>query len=817
MQFFIDVLIPLPLPKPFTYWVSKEEFEFLSPGFRVGVPFGKSKMYTAIVFAMHQVAPKTYEPKTIEVILDDHPVVTQQQLKLWEWMSSYYLCSMGSILKAALPSALLLTSETMVRKDTEVEIASDLLSDEEYLVFEALENNNILTVDEIRKIVERQNIFPLIQSLIEKEVVYSYQELKEKFKPKRVRYVQIAKKYRSDSASSLLFESLNRAPKQSALVLGIFSMMSNLEKWTRVSSLLKVTGSSSSNLKALLDKGILMECFFEEDRVPYAASKNKNDYKLTSKQEEVFETLNSEFGKYDVVLLEGVTSSGKTQLYFEMMENTLNDGKQVLYLLPEISLTSQMIHRLQDRFGSKVVVYHSKFSVHERVEVWNNILNKESKAQIILGARSSVFLPFQDLGLIIVDEEHEGSFKQFDPAPRYHARDSAIVLGKFQKARVLLGSATPAIETRYNVARKKYGYAQLTERFGGIQMPKINCIDLKEAHRKKQMKGFFSLELISSIQEVLDNKKQVILFQNRRGYAPVMECFSCGHIPQCTNCDVTLTYHQYNQQLRCHYCGYNIAKPTSCSACGSQSLDVKGMGTQQIEEQTNKLFPEVQVARMDWDSTRGKRSFDNIIESFTHGEVQILVGTQMLTKGLDFKSVALVGVLNADSLLNFPEFRAHERSFQMLSQVSGRSGRSKDQGKVLIQTFTPDHPVLNQVVHNDYEAFFNTQIRERKEYLYPPFYRLIRITLKSKDYHQVDQASQWLVNALNISIQGSVLGPVDPPIARVRNLFHKQLLIKLLDNSNRNKIKYVVVSSLKSFSAIGAFRSVRVSVDVDPH
>jgi primosomal protein N' (replication factor Y) len=348
-------------------------------------------------------------------------------------------------------------------------------------------------------------------------------------------------------------------------------------------------------------------------------------------------------------------------------------------------------------------------------------------------------------------------------------------------------------------------------------MPKIDCIDLKKAHRKKQMKGFFSLELIGAIQEVLDNKKQVILFQNRRGYAPVMECFTCGHIPQCTNCDVTLTYHQYNQQLRCHYCGYNIAKPSSCSACGSNSLNVKGMGTQQIEEQVNEFFPEIQVARMDWDSTRGKHSFDKIIESFTQGEVQILVGTQMLTKGLDFKNVALVGVLNADPLLNFPEFRAHERSFQMLSQVAGRSGRSKDQGKVLIQTFTPDHPVLTQVIHNDYETFFNTQLKERKEYLYPPFYRLIRITLKAKDYHQVYQASQWLVNALNLSLQGSVLGPVDPPIARVRNLFHKQLLIKLLDNSSRNKIKDFVASSLKSFAAIGAYRSIRVSVDVDPY
>ena len=815
MLFFIDVLLPLPLPKPFTYWVTEEEYNFLTPGFRVGVPFGKSKMYTGIVYAKHQVAPQTYEPKTIEVILDDHPVVTNEQIRLWEWMSAYYLCSMGSVLRAALPSALLLTSETLIRKNNEVEVKEDHLSDDEYLIYEALDKKT-LTVDEIKKIVERKHIFPLIQSLLEKDLIQSYQELKEKFKPKRVRYVQIVEAYRADQKLEQLFEVLNKAPKQSALLLGIYSIEPRLERWTKASLLLKQTGSTSAALKTLLDKGYVSESFFEEDRIPYVPSTFKSEIKLSLKQKEAFDSLEKQFKNQDVVLLEGVTSSGKTEVYFNLMEQVLAKNMQVLYLLPEISLTSQMIHRLQDRFGSKVVVYHSKFSIHERVEVWNNIIKKQEKAQIILGARSSVLLPFRDLGLIIVDEEHESSFKQFDPAPRYHARDTAIVLGKTQGAKVLLGSATPSIETRFNVERKKYGYAQLKARFGGILMPRIECIDLKEAHRKKEMTGFFSKELITAIKSVLENNKQVILFQNRRGYAPVMECFTCGHIPQCTNCDVTLTYHQYNQQLRCHYCGYHIAKPISCSACGSNSLNVKGMGTQQIEEQVNELLPEYQVARMDWDSTRGKRSFDNIIDSFTQGEVQILVGTQMLTKGLDFKNVALVGVLNADPLLNFPEFRAHERSFQMLSQVAGRSGRFKEQGQVLIQSYTPEHPVLLQVINNDYEKLFSTQLRERKEYQYPPFFRLIRITLKSKDYYQVDQASQWLVNALNLSLQGSVLGPVDPPIARVRNLYHKQLLIKFLDNASRNKIKEIVVSSLKSFEAIGAYRSIRVSIDVDP-
>jgi primosomal protein N' (replication factor Y) len=709
----------------------------------------------------------------------------------------------------------LLTSETLIKKNTETEVNEDLLSDDEYLIYEALDEKT-LTVDEIRKIVDRKNIFPLIQSLLEKNVIQSYQELKEKFKPKRVRYVQISESYRTDAKLALLFDKLSKAPKQSALVLGICSLQPDLTQWTKVRSLIKQSGSTSAALKSLIEKGILVESFFEEDRIPYEPNSKRALSALSDTQKIAFDEIENEFSKQDVVLLEGVTSSGKTEVYFQLIEKVLSEDKQVLYLLPEISLTSQMIHRLQARFGSKVVVYHSKFSIHERVEVWNNILNKKYKAQIILGARSSVFLPFKELGLVIVDEEHESSFKQFDPAPRYHARDTAIVLGKIQGAKVLLGSATPAIETRFNVERNKYGYAQLKTRFGGISMPSIKCINLKEAHKKKEMSGFFSKELIESIKEVLENKKQVILFQNRRGYAPVMECFTCGHIPQCTNCDVTLTYHQYNQQLRCHYCGYHIAKPVSCSACDSHTLNVKGMGTQQIEEQVEELFPDYQVARMDWDSTRGKRSFDAIIDSFTQGEVQILVGTQMLTKGLDFKNVALVGVLNADPLLNFPEFRAHERSFQMLSQVAGRSGRSNEQGQVLIQTFTPEHPVLIQVIKNNYDALFNSQLRERREYQYPPFYRLIRITLKSKDYNQVDQASQWLVGALNINLKGSVLGPVDPPISRVRNLYHKQLLVKFIDNSSRNKVKEIVVSSLKSFEAIGAYRSIRVSVDVDP-
>ncbi len=815
MRFFIDVLLPLALPKPFTYWVTEEEYEFLSIGFRVGVPFGKNKMYTAIVYKKHRVAPQTYEPKTIAVILEDFPIITEQQIHLWNWISSYYLCSMGSILRAALPSALLLTSETLIRKNTQKEVVLEKFSDEEFLILEALDVKT-LTIEEVRKIVGYKNIFPLIQKLLDEDVIESFQELKEKFKPKRVRYVRLAKRFYNEKVLTTLFDSLKNAPKQNSIILGICGKQGDLDQWIKVSSLLKQTNTTSSTLKTLIDKEILEETFFEEDREPYVPKLIKKAYSLSSDQKEAFVTIESQFNTYDVALLEGVTSSGKTEVYFKLIEKALELQKQVLYLLPEISLTTQMIHRLQERFGSKVVVYHSKFSIHERVEVWNNILNKRDKAQIILGARSSIFLPFKNLGLIIVDEEHDSSFKQFDPAPRYHARDTAIVLGKQHGAKVLLGSATPAVETRFNVSQSKYGYAQLKSRYGKVLMPSIECIDLKESYRKKKMKGLFSHQLIDAIQNVLTDKRQVILFQNRRGYAPVMECFTCGHIPQCTNCDVTLTYHKYSKQLKCHYCGYHIAKPVACGSCGSNSLDIKGLGTQQIEEQVNTLFPDVKVARMDWDSTRGKQSFNTIIESFTQGDVQILVGTQMLTKGLDFKNVALVGVINADPLLNYPDFRAHERGFQILSQVAGRSGRSKEQGKVMIQTFTPDHTILAQVINNDYDSFFTTQLREREEYQYPPFHRLIRIALKARDYQKADMASQWFANTLALRLKSPILGPVSPAISRIRNQYHKQILIKFTNNTERNKVKEVIKRIIKSFETISGYKGVKVSIDVDP-
>jgi len=589
MQFFVDVLLPLPLPKAFTYWVSEEEYNFLLPGHRVGVPFGKNKLYTGLVFKKHQVAPQTYTPKSIEVILDEFPIVQAHQLEFWSWMSDYYRCSLGSILRTALPSAFLLTSETTVTKVSDAEVDWQQLSDDAFLVMEALEKSDLL-IEDIQAIVQRKRILPLVQSLVELGYVEAVQSLKEKYTPKYHRYFRIHPDHQSEVALNLLFDQLKRAPKQSELILALLQLQEEDQEWIKITQLKKRIASPSGILRTLLDKGLLEERFVQENRSLLPKRKPTDAGELSKAQLAAFEGIKAAWESHKVVLLEGVTSSGKTEVYFSLIEEQLVQQKQVLFLMPEISLTAQMVQRLQLRFGEQVTVFHSKYSIHERVEVWKSILHKSDKARIVLGARSAVFLPFKDLGLVIVDEEHESSFKQFDPAPRYQARDAAIVLAQQQQAKLLLGSATPSIESRYNVERGKYAHIQLLERYGAAQLPVIETVDLKEAQKRKSMKGLFSPQLFKAMEQCLSEGKQVILFQNRRGYAPLLECHSCGHIPQCTNCDVSLTYHQYNQQLRCHYCGYHIAKPVQCVVCSSPNMEVKGTGTQQIEEQVQQYF-----------------------------------------------------------------------------------------------------------------------------------------------------------------------------------------------------------------------------------
>lgn len=815
-QYFIDVLLPLALPKAYTYCITSKERELLGQGFRVAVPFGKQKIYTAIVCRIHEVAPQTYEPKSIVMIMDEAPVVTATQLDFWEWMSSYYMCTQGEILRASLPAALMIESQSVLVKK---EVSKDqlaALSDTQYLVYEALQKQS-LTLDEISQITDLKRVMPLVLDMINKNAAMIHQRLEEKFKPKKLRMIQLETSFQESKALESLFDNLARAPKQIAVLMTILGQKKGRQEWMEVSKIKKQAQVNSSVIKILIDKGVLKESYQEANRIliKHAQSEFK-DKKLSDAQGRALKDIKTELIRKEVVLFEGVTASGKTEVYIHLISEQIKAGKQVLYLLPEISLTSQIVSRLATRFGKQVLVYHSRYSIHERTEIWNQVLDEGSQGQIIVGARSAILLPFQNLGLVIVDEEHENSYKQFDPAPRYHARDSAIYLAKNVNARVILGSATPSIETAENVRNGKYGWVKLTERYGGVSLPNIELVNLKEAYRKKKMSGMFSESLLDTIKSTLEEGKQVILFQNRRGYAPILECVSCGHAPQCTQCDVSLTYHQTQNQLRCHYCGYNIPMPTQCHACGMPTLTTKGVGTQQIEEQVRQLFPEVTVGRMDWDSTRGKWDFDKIIEAFDKGQIQILVGTQMVVKGLDFKNVLLVGVINADHVLNLPDFRAHERSYQMLCQVAGRAGRSDRKGSVLIQTFQPEHPTLKQVLEHDYSSLFQIQKREREQYRYPPYFRMIRITFKSRQYETVNMASDWFTNVIKQSYKGSVLGPVFPAVARVRNMYHKQLLVKVDHKLNTKEVKSLLARTFKSFQAVASFRSTRVNFDVDP-
>ena len=815
MLYYADVILPLALDRPYTYAVEKQDFLFLKPGFRVAVSFGKSKVYTGVVIKLHNLQPQRYTPKFIEFILEDSPSISKRQLELWQWISEYYHCKLGEVMRAAFPATFLLESETVIVKK-EFEDDKSTITDEEYLVYEALESKS-LTINEIIEIIGRKSVLGLIHNMFTKGYIDLHQKIAEKYKPKKIRFARLLNHLSSKESLKTLFNSLKNSPKQKQLLMGVFDNNPSGSEWKKVPDLLRKTSVKSNVLKAMISKGILEEAYFREDRLLYDFDKKDTSISLSKNQKNSLLNIESAFENKDIVLFQGVTGSGKTEVYMELIFKAIERGDQVLYMLPEISLTPQMVLRLQSRFGKNVTVYHSKFSIHERTEVWNNVLNNSSKARVVVGTRSAIFLPFYQLGLIIIDEEHELSYKQFDPAPRYHARDSAIILSQIYGAKILMGSATPSIESSFNLMKAKFGGVQLNERYGNIELPEIVTIDLKLSYKKKEMNGAFSQTLIDAIETTLANDKQVILFQNQRGYAPVMECLDCGHTPQCSQCDVTLTYHQPTKQLKCHYCGFTIAAPIQCHGCGGIHLQTKGLGTQQIQEQVESFFPGVKTARMDWDTTRGKWAFDKLINAFVEGDIKILVGTQMVVKGLDFQNVHLVGVLNADHLLNFPDFRAHERTYQMLSQVSGRAGRKNIRGKVLIQTYQPQHPIIQQVIRSDYEGMLDQQLKERIEYHYPPYYRLIRMVIKHRDVEKVRIASKWIFNVLNQSYKGEILGPVFPPIARLRNRYHMQILIKIGKDQSRNELKKLIQSTIKSFESVSQFRSCKITVNVDPY
>ncbi|KAA1244725.1 primosomal protein N' [Aquimarina sp. RZ0] len=815
MAYFIDVILPIPLDKEFTYSINKNEAAFLKLGMRVAVQFGKSKIYAALVVKIHQNPPLVYEAKEIEHILDEAPIVTNRQLELWNWISVYYMCAKGEVMRAALPSAFLLESETIILRNDAVSIDESMLKDDEFLIYEGLQHQSLLRIQEVMDIVGKKNVLPIIKRLLDKNVLTIQEEIYEQYRPKIVRYVKLHVDYTAETALQSLLDSMNRAPKQKEVLMHLFMLQAKTSKPIKVTDLAKAANSSTAIIKSLIEKKILEEYRLQVDRVQYNEASEHAVRALNEFQIKALEEIKTCYKKKDVCLLHGVTSSGKTEIYVKLIEEQLQEGKQVLYLLPEIALTTQLIARLQVYFGKKLTVYHSKYSVNERVEAWNNVKNTNLNAQVIIGARSSIFLPFINLGLIIIDEEHESSFKQYDPAPRYHARDTAIVLSRMFDAKVVLGSATPSLETYYNAVQKKYGLVTLTRRYGNVLMPEINLVDLKTKYKKKEMTGRFSDTLLLSIREALKEEEQVILFQNRRGYSPVVECNTCGHSPQCPNCDVSLTYHNHRNQLRCHYCGYHIAMLQKCMACESPELSTKGFGTEQIETALKELFPEHKIGRMDQDTTRGKHGYEKIINQFEEKEIDILVGTQMLTKGLDFRDVTLVGIMNADTLLNFPDFRAHERSFQLMQQVSGRAGRTKKRGKVLIQTYNPYHQILQQVSVNDYMGMYKDQMEERYQYKYPPFYRIIKITAKHKDYNKVNDATLWVARSLSNVFKEHVLGPEFPPISRIRNQYHKNILIKIPHGQSLQKTKSVIKKIYNSFRNIKEFSGVRVLINVD--
>lgn len=821
--YFVNVILPLALPRTFTYRLPQEWNDFIQIGQRVIVEFGRGKkQYSAIVEKIHEQAPTNYQAKYIEAILDESPILHQNQLDFWWWISEYYMSPIGDVMNAALPGGLRLASETRVLLHPNYQEIVNELSDEEYILVEALEVRNVLDLSEISQILGIKHVHSKVKNLIEKRVVMTEEEIKQRFKPKMIDYVKLTENAAKESRLKEIFDELERAPKQLEALMTYIQMAkyySQELKEVKKLDLQKAVQGTSSLINELVKKEVFEIYQVEAGRLQTSAA-TQSRKELNEFQQKAFGEIKQHYQQQDVVLLHGVTSSGKTEIYIKLIEEAVKSGKQVLYLLPEIALTTQIVLRLQAIFGEKVGVYHSRFNENERVEVWNNVLKFNpdhfEDFQIILGARSSLFLPFSQLGLVIVDEEHENTFKQYDPSPRYQARDAAIVLAKMQNAKVLLGSATPSVESYRNTQEGKYGLVSLNKRHGKVQLPEILVADIKDATKKKKMKSHFSPELLKMMEECLEENKQVILFQNRRGYSPIMMCESCGNSPTCVNCDVSLTYHKFQKQLNCHYCGYHIKLPNTCPSCGDTNLHVKGFGTEKIEEELAIFLPEAKIARMDLDTTRAKKAYHQIITSFQEKEIDILVGTQMVTKGLDFEDVGLVGVLNADNMLHFPDFRAFERSYQLMSQVAGRAGRKGKRGKVLIQTFNPEHQIIRQVIDSDYLGMYKNELIDRRNFQYPPFYRLIHLTLRHRDKSKLHAAAHHLARELKKKFGDRVLGPEEPGIARIRNYYHQNIMLKLEKQASPKKVKEILNKQLEAFAVHKDYKSVRVGIDVDP-
>ncbi len=825
--YFVDVIIPLAVPKKYTYRVPVDLNEDVEIGKRALVQFGKSKFYSGIIYAIHNNAPKDYVAKYIESVLDERPVVLEQQLKLWDWIAFYYMCGAGEVMNAALPSALKLSSISHIQLNPQFnfeECEHDYFSEKEHVLIEHLHQTDTLSFDEGVKLLKIKTIHKTVSDLLKKKAIVVLEEIKEKYKPKLVPFIKLKPQYLNEPKLKETLDKLeSKAFKQAEALLYFLHLNKTgehkIKEWIKKSELLSKCDNSSIN--SLIKKNILEEQKFEVGRLQF---ENSEIFKkeLTPPQKIALKEIKETLLKYDATLLHGVTGSGKTEIYAALIEEAINNGQQVLYLVPEIALTTQLTTRMRAYFGDKAGVYHSKFSENERVEIWNNVLNqneeiKEKDYCVVIGARSALFLPFKNLGLIIIDEEHDYSFKQHDPSPRYHARDSAIFLATLHKAKVLLGSGTPSLESFNNAVTGKYGFVELTQKYSDHLSNETVICDVKYFELTHQKNTILTPPLFDAVKEALKNKEQVILFQNRRGFAPYTECHSCGWIPHCVQCDVSLIYHKNSNKLMCHYCGYTTSPPKVCSACGHNDLRYKGLGTEKIEEEVEILFPEARISRMDLDSTRSKFAYKQIIEDFEEKNIDILIGTQMVTKGLDFDHVSVVGILNADTLLNFPDFRSHERAYQLITQVSGRAGRKHKKGRVYIQTSQPAHPLLQYIINGDQRLFYSNQLAERKQYHYPPFSRLIELNVVSKDVNIVNNLSEELVINLKKIFLKDVLGPQFPLISKIRNNYYKRILIKVDKSLSLSQTRNFIGEEINRLHAQNKSSNFKVQIDIDPY
>ncbi len=812
-KLFAEVIIPLALPRNYTWAVPEHLLEQVKPGCRVEVML-KNKKYAGLVKRLHTDAPAAFEPKAILNLLDTEPIVYPQQQSLWQWIANYYLCSEGEVMQAALPTHFKLSSETILLYNEEAGDDFSHLDNDEFLVAEALLLKKELRLTEVQQILDASHVYPVIKRLIDKQVCFVWEELKNNYKEKKETYVLLNPQYNTDEQLSELLNNWGRAPKQMELLLAFLHLFKTEGEVTQT-ELLKKSGATASQLKGLTDKNILLSEKRAIDRIKQLPKNINLDFELSPAQEEALQQVKTAFDQKNVCLLHGVTSSGKTQVYMKLMEEALMSGRQVLYMLPEIALTAQVIRRLQKHFGGYILIYHSKFSQNERVEIWNKV--KSGEARIVLGARSSLFLPFQKLGLVICDEEHDTSYKQQDPAPRYHARDAAIYFASLFNAKVLLGSATPSVESYYNAVNGKYALVKLNERFGNIALPEIELINTQQIKMPDRSKVIISPPLQDAIAASLQNSKQVILFQNRRGYSPYQVCQTCGWIPHCKQCDVSLSYHKTKGKLLCHYCGTAYPLVHTCEACGNHLFAQQNFGTEKIEETLQEMFPQAKIARMDADSIKGKHGHDALIQLFEQGKLDILAGTQMVVKGLDFENVDLVGILDADAILGFTDFRVNERGFQLMEQVSGRAGRKDKQGKVLVQVRNPHHPVLLKVQQHDYTSFYDEEIEGRKQFFYPPFSRIINILFRHKDADIVNAAAVFFAAQMKPYLENYMIGPAQPVVNKVRNLYLMELMLKLpKDSTTIQQAKQLIHTSTAMMHADKRFRSVQVVPDIDP-